>query len=112
HPSEGDPQSSGRKRMPYGLMWLVLTIIVLVLVIGYDRRSIHEAEQHISTGSELEQKGLFMEALNEYEQGFENKRLGRKAKAQAALSMAEIYFTPLEDYPSAHQYYVQARQSS
>lgn len=112
HPSESDPKSSGHRRMPYGLMWLVLTIIVLALVIGYDRRSIHEAEQHLATGKELEKKGLFMEALNEYDQAFENKRLGRKAKAQAALSMAEIYYNHLEDYPSAHKYYVQARQSS
>lgn len=112
HPSEGDPQVSHRRRTPYGLMWLVLTVIVLVLVVAYDRRSINDAEQHISTGKELEKKGLFMEALNEYEQGFENKRLGRKAKAQTALSMAEIYYMHLEDYPTAHKYYVQARQNS
>jgi parvulin-like peptidyl-prolyl isomerase len=113
HPSEGEPHTSGGgRRTPYGLIWLILTVIVLVLVILYDRRSINDAERHISTGKELERKGLFMEALSEYDQAFHNRRLGRKAKAGAALSMAEIYFTHLEDFPAAHQYYVQAKQES
>ncbi len=98
--------------MPYGLIWLVLTVLVLVLVIVYDRRSIDQAKGHIETGHELETTGLYIEALNEYEQAFENKRLGRKAKGDVALAMANIYYEYLEDYPTANRYYVQARQIS
>jgi tetratricopeptide (TPR) repeat protein len=112
HPSEGEVHIEHGRRIPYGLIWLVLTVIVLVLVILYDRRSISDAQQHMATGRQLEQQGMYMEALSEYEQAFENRRLGRKAKAGTALSMAEIYFNHLEDYPAAHKYYVRAKQES
>lgn len=110
HPAEGEPRDEQPRKIPFGLIWIVLTLLVLVLVIVYDRRSINDAAEHLAMGQQLEQKGLFMEALNEYDKAFSNKRLGRKAKAGAALAMAEIYFTQLEDYPAAHKYYVQARQ--
>jgi len=112
HPADADSHTAGSGRLPYGLLWIILTLIVLVLVIVYDRRSIHDAQQHLQTGHDLEKKGLFMEALREYDQAFANRRLGRKAKAGAAVAMAEIYFQHLEDYPSANRYYVQARQMS
>jgi len=113
HPGQVERDASTtehRRRLPFGLMWIVLTAIVLVLVILYDRRGIKKAEAHITDGRELEKKGLYVEALNEYDSAFENNRLGRKAKGGVALSMAEIYYKHLEDYPEAHRFYNQARQ--
>lgn len=112
HPAGSESDGPTARRLPFGLIWLVLTVLVLVLVIVYDRRSINQAKDHVVTGRELESKGLYVEALDEYEQAFENKRLGRNAKGGVALSMADIYFKHLEDYPTADRYYTQARQNS
>lgn len=112
HPDYNGPEGERSRRLPYGLIWLVLTVLVLVLVIVYDRRSINQAKDHITNGAELESKGLYVEALNEYEDAFDNKRLGRKAKGSVALAMADIYFEYLEDYPTANRFYIQARQIS
>lgn len=101
-----------RRRFPFGIMWLVLTLVVLALVLWYDRRAIHSAQEHIETGRELQSKGLYVEAIGEYDQAFSNNRLGRKPKAQVAISMAEIYYNNLEDFGQAHHYYVLARQIS
>lgn len=109
---QSEPYYRPRRRFPYGFIWLVLTILVLVLVIVYDRRSIEQAKTHMDTAHQLESRGLYDEALAQYEQAFENKRLGRKAKGKVALSMADIYFNNLEDYPAANRYYIQARQIS
>lgn len=112
HPSEDGDGRDGGKRVPYGLIWLVLTIVVLVAVLMYDRRSISAGEDHIATGRELEKQGLYVEALDEFEAALKNRRLSRKARAQAAVSMAEIYFSRFDDFPAAHRYYVQAKQES
>lgn len=114
HPSEGDLTSmtNHSSRAPYGLIWLVLTVVILALVLLYDRRSVRDAENHVVAGKKLQTSGLYMEALSEYELAFQNRRLGRKARAKAAVAMAEIYYKHLEDYPAAHKYYVQAKQQS
>lgn len=113
HPIPGEREHvSSRRRVPYGLIWLVVAVLILVIVIVYDRRSINEAEAHIANGQELEQKGLYVEALEEYDRALANRRLGRKAKGGVALSMADIYYEHLDDFPAANRYYVQARQIS
>ena len=114
HPDEGPVQEShgSRKRFPFGLLWLVLTIVVLAVVLLYDRRGIHTAREHIETATEFQSKGLYQDALNEYEAAFENKRLGRKDKAGVAVSMAEINFNHMENYTEAHRLYVLARKIS
>ncbi len=109
---EGDGEVREDKRLPYGLIWLVLTVILLVAVLMFDRRSIRNGETHISTGRDLAEQGLYVEALGEFEEALTNRRLGRKARAQAALSMADIYYNHFEDYPAAHRFYVQAKQES
>lgn len=112
HPSEGELTSHRHSRAPYGLIWLVLTVVILALVLLYDRRSVRDAENHVVAGQKLQSSGLYMEALSEYELAYQNRRLGRKARAKAAVAMADIYYKHLEDYPAAHKYYVQAKQQS
>lgn len=109
---EGDNEVREGRRPPYGLIWLVLTVILLVAVLMFDRRSIRDGETHISTGRDLAEQGQYMAALEEFEEALKNRRLGRKARAQAALSMADIYYNHFEDYPAAHRFYVQAKQES
>lgn len=108
--SAEDAMGDKGKRFPFGWLWLVFTVIVLIVVLMYDRRAIHTAQEHIAQARNLESTGLYLDALTEYESAFENKRLGRKAKAGAAVAMAEIYYNYLEDFPQAHKYYVLARQ--
>ncbi len=112
HPDHVDREHPRARKLPFGLIWLVLAALVLVLVIGYDRRAINQAEAYISKGKELEQQALYVDALGEYEQALKNSRLGRRAKAGVALAMADIYYEHLEDFPSANRYYGEARQIS
>lgn len=109
HDGTDEAQGNGRP-IPTALIWLVLAVLVLVIVIVYDRRAISEAESRVVAGKQYETQGLYLEALEEYEQAFSNKRLGRKARAGAAVAMAEIHYNHLDDFPTAHRYYTEARK--
>ncbi|MEI7633104.1 MAG: peptidylprolyl isomerase [bacterium] len=96
-------------RIPSGIYWTLLALIVLALVFGYDRREQSEALDHVQIGCQLEEKELYEQALTEYKQALDNSRLARKVRGEVALKMADIYFTRFEDFQRAQAYYLRAR---
>lgn len=97
-------------RIPQGVYWTLLTVLVLVLVLNYDRRESQTAKDHVATAQNLEMQQRFPEALSEYEQAFTNPRLARRVKADVAMRMGDIYFDHYEDFDRATAYYFKARQ--
>jgi len=110
HPSgEGHSEVSKSR---FGLLWVILAIVVLAAVIGYDRYGIHQGQQHISQAREYERNGLYSEALREYQVAYANKRLGRRPRAEVALQIGDIYYDRFENYDMAHQYFMHAKQNA
>lgn len=93
-------------------IWVIFAVLILAIVLVYDRRAINDAKVHIEVGNEYMKAGKYGEAVLEFEEAFTNKRLSRKSRATVALSLANLYYDHLQDYPSAYRYYVQARQLS
>ncbi|MBX7246594.1 MAG: peptidyl-prolyl cis-trans isomerase [Candidatus Sumerlaeaceae bacterium] len=104
-----EPPIRGLGKIPAGLLWTVLALVVLALFWGYDRREQKGAQEHIGMARKYVTDGLFEQALREYQLALDNPRLGRKAKAEVAVQMGNIYLTNFEDYRNAEAYYVRAR---
>ncbi len=96
-------------RVPPGVFWTALALLVLALVFTYDSTAQKNARDHIAAGERLEQAGNLESALDEYRQALENPRLNKKARAGVALRIAEIHETKLPDPAQAAFYYRRAR---
>jgi tetratricopeptide (TPR) repeat protein len=107
-PDSGD-SGTAIGRVPKGVYWTVLAVLVVLLVLGYDRREQREARDHIAAAEQLQGKEDYTAALAEYRKALENPRLGRKEKAHLALNIAEIYHAKFQDYDLASAYYTRAR---
>lgn len=100
------------RRFPFGVIWIVFAIIILAVVLIYDRRAIADAKEHIVLGKQYQDKELYREAVSEFESALSNKRLGRKDRALVALDLANLYFDKIQDYPLASKYFVLAKLNS
>jgi tetratricopeptide (TPR) repeat protein len=99
-------------RIPHGVYWTVLALVVLGLVFGYDKHVQRTALDHQALGQQYENQQLYDSAISEYQLALDNRRLARKTKAQIALRVANIYFDHYEDYDKAQSFFVRARHES
>src|SRR5262245_59067682 len=97
HLDENHPPSL-LERIPGGFIWTILAVLVLLLVLGYDRVEQKEAKDHAIIAKTLEGKGEYSRAISEYDRALANSRLSRKVKAEIAIHVADIYVQHFEDY--------------
>lgn len=97
-------------RVPAGVYWTIVTVITLVLVFGWDRRTQHVARDHIAAAEQFRQEGAYEEAIGRYKRALDNARLSRKAKAEVAVRIADTYYEEFENFDLANSFYVRARQ--
>lgn len=97
-------------RVPTGLIWTILALVVLVMVLSYDRREQHEAKEHIANAQQWVKEEHYGQAIAEYKKALENKRLNNKAKGEVALALGNLYYDHFENYDEAYSYYVRAKR--
>lgn len=107
---DNEPEGAFRpNRLPAGVYWTILAVLVLLLVLGYDRREQRDARDHVTAGQELRNQKKYEDAVAEYERALANPRLSRKAKADVALTIGDIYFDHLNNRELASSFYIRAR---
>ncbi len=97
-------------RVPKGLLWTLLTLLVLVAVWQYDKHGQQVAQQHIAKAEAALRRTDVTAAISEYRQALENPRLSRQKKAVLAIKIAELYETGLNDPELALAFYNRARR--
>lgn len=112
NPQAPEQPRTGLARIPSGVYWTVLALVVLAMVLGYDRREQRDAQKRITHAHYLEEHEHYGDAIAEYKQALENKRLNLKTKAEVALALGNLYYDHLEDYDRASSYYVRAKHLS
>jgi tetratricopeptide (TPR) repeat protein len=107
-----DSQPSLLSRIPAGVYWTLLTVLVLGLVLGYDRREQQEAKDHVTIARELEESGKYKLAVEQYQLALDNERFSRKRRGEVALRMADLYLDKLQNPERAFYYFGRARYLS
>ncbi len=105
---EIEPQD--RQRIPKGIYWTLLALILVIGVWQYDQRQQRIAQSHVSAAERLIKKSDYATAILEYRQAMDNPRLSRKEKAELALKIAELYDRRLDDPELALAFYNRARR--
>lgn len=100
------------ERIPGGVIWTILAVLVLLLVLGYDRVEQKQAKDHAAIAKGFEDKGEYTRAISEYDRALANSRLSRKVKADIAIHVAGLYMDHFEDYDRATKYFTDARHFS
>jgi tetratricopeptide (TPR) repeat protein len=94
------------------VFWTVLSILVLVLVLNYDRRSSAEGMAHLQEASRLEKLGQLDDAMAEYRLALRNPRLGNVHRAEAAVQLADLELSYRNNRDAARILYKEARRLS
>jgi peptidyl-prolyl cis-trans isomerase C len=97
-------------RIPGGIYWTVLAVLVLLLVYGYDLRGKRLARDHAAMAEQYESEGLYDRAVAEYQAAMANPRLSRRDRGAIALKVADIYLEHFEDFDKARSYYAQVKR--
>ncbi|MCX7719367.1 MAG: peptidyl-prolyl cis-trans isomerase [Candidatus Sumerlaeaceae bacterium] len=109
------PENSDRRvpllaRIPGGVYWTVVALVVLALVYGYDLRGKRLARDHMALAEQYESEGLYDRAIAEYQSALANPRLARRDKGAIALKVGDIYLEHFEDFDRARAYYTQVKR--
>jgi hypothetical protein len=96
---------------PY-IFWTVVSLLVLALVINYDRRSVADGLLHLTEGKRLEKIGKVDDAMAEYRLALRNTRLGNKLRAEAAVLLADLEVRERGNTDSALELLNEARRLS
>src|SRR5438552_9710301 len=83
-------------RIPGGVYWTVMALLVLGLVVTYSRHEEKEGMSHSDTGRALEKKGVYQDAISEYRKTLDNPRVGRKDRGEVAARIANVFFDHFE----------------
>lgn len=98
------------RRIPKGVYWTILAVLLVVGVWQYDQRQQRIAHGHVRTAETLEKRADYLAAINEYRRAMDNPRISRKEKAELALKIAALYDTKLDDPELALAFYNRARR--
>lgn len=96
-------------RIPAGAYWTALALILLLAVVGYDRRESTAGRNRMQEAAALAEAGRYDAALEEYKLALANRRMGSRLRAECAVRIGEMYAQQFEDYESATDYFVRAR---
>jgi hypothetical protein len=107
--SSADRGSS--RAWPY-VFWTVVSLLVLALVINYDRRSAADGLTHLAEGKRLESKGDSYDAMAEYRLALRNTRLSNNLRAEAAVLLAELEIRERGNTKAAMELLQEARRLS
>lgn len=112
HHSHGAPGANpGRlRRIIRTLFWSGAAILILLAVLGYDRREVKQATELVERGRSLAAAGEYDDAVMAYQRAFDNPRLSRKKKAEIALAMGDIEYEKFHNPRAALNHYRQARR--
>lgn len=109
HRVPGERQESWLTKVPAGVYWTLVTLVVLGFVLTYDQRQQRTARDHVAEAAELERRGELEDALEEYRVALSNNRFSRKRRGEVALHVAELYADKLNNPERARYYFNRAR---
>lgn len=111
--AEPDGMPPGRRRRIIRTMfWSGAALLLLFVVLGYDRSETRQAQELIEQAQQFEKRALYDDAVRYYQRAFDNPRLSRLRKAQIALAVGDIQFERFRDYSAAHAWYQRALRMS
>jgi hypothetical protein len=97
------------RRVPKGLYWAILAVILIIVVWQYDQGEQRVAQQHVRQAESLVGKADYTAAIAEFRSAMDNPRLTRQKKAELAIKIAQLYDEKLDDPVLALTFYNRAR---